>query len=76
MTSVAIVTMTKMMETLPESVQNRALEHLREYLAEVRDEQKWDQLFSQTQTGLIATAQQARKEIAVGMSMPMDFENR
>lgn len=34
-----IVTMTKMMGTLPETVQNRALEHLRAYIAEIGDEQ-------------------------------------
>lgn len=74
MASTAIVTMTKMMETLPESTQNQALEHLRDYIAEIQAEQKWDKLFSQTQDQLIAAARQARKEIAAGMSMPMDFD--
>lgn len=74
MTSAAIVTMTKMMETLPETVQNQALAQLREYIAELQAERKWDELFSQTQNQLIAAAQQARKEIAAGRSKPMDFD--
>lgn len=74
MSSAAIVTMTKMMETLPETVQNQALVHLRDYIAELQAERKWDELFSQTQNQLIAAAKQARQEIAAGMSKPMDFE--
>lgn len=74
MTSAAIVTMTKMMETLPETVQNQALVHLRDYIAEIQAERKWDELFNQTQNQLIAAAKQARKEIAAGLSKPMDFD--
>ncbi|MCB0108804.1 MAG: hypothetical protein KDE50_30300 [Caldilineaceae bacterium] len=74
MGSAAIVTMTKMMETLPETAQSRALEHLRDYIAEMQTELKWDELFSQTQNQLIAAAKQAKKEIAAGLSTPMDFE--
>lgn len=74
MASAAIMTMTKMMETLPESAQNQALEYLRNYIAEMQSEQKWDKVFSQTQDNLIAAARQARKEIAAGKSKPMDFD--
>lgn len=74
MTSTAIVTMTKMMETLPEPAQDQALEYLRTYIAEMQSEQKWDRLFSQTQDKLIAAAKQARKEIAEGKAKPMDFD--
>lgn len=74
MTSTTIVTMTKMMETLPESAQEQALEYLRIYIAEMQSEQKWDRLFSQTQDNLIAAARQARKEIAEGKAKPMDFD--
>ena len=38
MSSPAIVTMTKIMETLPEAVQNQALAHLRDYIAEIQAE--------------------------------------
>ena len=74
MTSTAIVTMTKMMETLPEPAQDQALEYIRTYIAEMQSEQKWDRLFSQTQDKLIAAAKQARKEIAEGKAKPMDFD--
>ncbi len=74
MTSVAITTMTKMMETLPEPAQNQALEHLRNYVAEVQSEQKWDTLFGQTQDQLTTAARRARAEIAAGKAQPMDFD--
>ena len=34
MSSNAIITITRMMETLPEALQNQIVEHLREYIAE------------------------------------------
>ena len=73
MTSIAIMTMTKMMEALPEPKQDQALEHLRDYIAEMESEQKWDELFSETQDSLVAAAKQARKEIAEGKAKSMDF---
>ena len=73
MTSTAIVTLTKMMETLPEDAQNQAVEHLRMYIAEMQDEQQWDNLFKKTQNQLIDAAKQARKEIATGRAEPMNF---
>lgn len=76
MTTAAIMTMTKMMETLPEAAQDQALEYLRTYIAEMQSEQKWDRLFSQTQDNLIAAARQARREIAEGKAKPMDFEQQ
>ena len=38
MTSTAIATVVKMMESLPEATQNQVAEHLRSYIAEIRDE--------------------------------------
>ena len=74
MASTAIVTMTKMMETLPEPAQNQAVEHLRHYIAEMESEEKWDKFFSETQGQLVAAARQARKEIAEGKAQLMDFD--
>ncbi len=74
MTSTAIVTLTKMMETLPEEAQNQAVEHLRIYIAEMQDEQQWDTLFKNSQNQLVAAAQQARKEIAAGRAEPMNYD--
>lgn len=69
-----IVTMTKMLESLPEAVQEQAVEHLREYLADLQDELKWDSLFRQTQSQLAAAARRARQEMAQGRAEPMDSE--
>lgn len=74
MTSTAIVTMAKMMETLPEPVQNQVVEHLRGYLAEIQDEIQWDVLFDRTQDKLIAAARRAKQEIAAGQAKPLDYE--
>ena len=75
MTSSAIVTtMAKMLESLPEPIQERTLEHMREYIEDIRDESKWDESFSRTQSNLVAAARQARKEISENKAIPMDLE--
>ncbi|MCA9940563.1 MAG: hypothetical protein KC418_18120 [Anaerolineales bacterium] len=74
MTSTAIITLTKMMETLPEFAQEQAVEHLRDYIAEMQDEIQWDALFKQTQKQLVAAARTAREEIAAGRAKPMDYD--
>jgi hypothetical protein len=74
MSSTAIMTLTRMMETLPESAQNQAVEHLREYIATMQDERDWDELFESTQSQLIVAARQAKDEIAADKSKPMDFD--
>lgn len=70
----AIVTVTKMMESLPEAVQEQVVEHLREYLADLQDELEWDNLFEQTRPQLAAVARRAKQEIAQGRAEPMDYE--
>lgn len=74
MSSNAIVTVVKMMETLPEPMQDRMVDILREYLEEIQDDMLWDELFSRTQNQLIAAAKRARQQIAEGLAKPMDFE--
>jgi hypothetical protein len=74
MSTPAIMTLTKMMETLPVSVQEQAVEHLRDYLAELQDENQWDALYDKTQNQLVETAKRARQEIAEGKAKPMDFK--
>ncbi len=66
MTSTAIATMIKMIETLPETTQNQVMERLRDYVAEIQDEIRWDISFKKTQKQLIAAARRARQEIAAG----------
>lgn len=73
MTPPAVNTIIKMIEQLPESEQDRVAEHLRDYLTDLEDEEKWDEAFARTQDKLIHAAREARKQIAEGKSEPMDF---
>ena len=70
----AIVTVTKMLESLPEAVQEQVVEHLREYLADLQDELTWDSLFQRTQPQLMAAARRAKQEIARGRAQPLDYD--
>lgn len=70
----SIVTVMKMLESLPEAVQAQVVEHLREYIADLQDELQWDSLFERTQPQLAAAARRAKQEIAQGHAQPMDYE--
>ena len=70
----AITTAVKMLEALPETAQNQVIEHMREYIATLRDEQQWDAQFQYTQPRLSKAAQQARQQIAEGKAQPLDIE--
>ena len=72
MSSTAVVTVVEMMESLPEPVQDRVADHLREYIENLRDEVQWDSTFKKTQAQLIAAAQRAKQEIAAGQAKPLD----
>jgi uncharacterized iron-regulated protein len=74
MSSPAITTVIKMMESLSEDVQDRVAEHLREYLEDMQDELKWDNSFKKTQRKLTESAQRAKREIAEGLAKPMDYD--
>lgn len=74
MSSTAIATLTKMIESLPESVQHQVVEHVREYLDDLQDELQWDALFKKTQPQLVAAARRAKQEIAQGLAQPMDYD--
>jgi hypothetical protein len=65
--------MIKMMESLPASVQDQVVEHLREYLEDLRDELRWDRAFQDTQTQLMAAARRAKQEKAQGQARPLDM---
>jgi type I site-specific restriction endonuclease len=73
MSSAAITTLIKMIETLPESTQTQVVEHLRDYIAEIQDEQQWDSAFQRAQQELIAAARRAKQEMIGGKSAPMDY---
>jgi len=67
-------TVMKMLEPLPEHAQDRVLEHLHEYIAELKDKMQWDESFERTQTNLVSAAKQVRKQISVGKSMPLKID--
>lgn len=69
-----ISTVIKMIESLPETAQDRVVEHLREYIEDLRDELQWDSLFKKTQPQLIAAAKRAKQEIAAGNAKPLDYD--
>ncbi|MBO1351603.1 MAG: hypothetical protein EBE86_031455 [Hormoscilla sp. GUM202] len=74
MSSENITTVIQMMESLPEAAQAQLIDHLREYIKNLRDELEWDNLFEKTQSQLINAAQQARQDIAAGKAQPMDYD--
>jgi hypothetical protein len=74
MVTSAVRTIIKMIEMLPESDQDRVAEHLREYLAELEDDEKWDEAFAKSQDKLVHAAREARKQLAKGKSEAMDFD--
>lgn len=74
MSSTAITTLVKMVESLPEPVQDRVVDHLREYIEDLQDELEWDITFKGTQSQLVAAARLARQQIAEGQAKPMDYD--
>jgi glycerate-2-kinase len=74
MSSPAITTIVKMVESLPDELQEQVVEHVRAYLAEIEEEKRWDKSFKRTKNNLVAAARKAKEEIAAGMSTPMDYE--
>ena len=71
----ASITMMKMIESLPEPMQERALEHMQQYIEDIRDELNWNESFGNSQNKLIAAARQAREEIMQGKATPMNVED-
>ncbi len=65
-----LATVTKMLEMLPDPMQERVVEHLREYIEDIRDEIEWDEQFKKTQEGLTRAAREARNQIANGKAKP------
>jgi len=71
MTSKTIDTIIKMLEPLPNDLQEQVVEHIREYITDLEDEKRWDASFKRTQDNLVAAARKAKQEIASGRSIPM-----
>ncbi len=74
MSSTAIATVIKIMESLPENAQERVVDHLREYIEDLRDEMQWDIHFAETQEELEDAAKRAKRKIAEGQAKPLDYE--
>ena len=54
MDTAAATTMMKILESLPDQLQEDVVEHMRDYVEDIRDETKWKELFSRTKDRLIA----------------------
>ncbi|MBD2329964.1 hypothetical protein [Alkalinema sp. FACHB-956] len=76
MSSPAITTIVKMVESLPDELQEQAVEHVRAFLAEIEEEKRWEDSFKRTKQNLVAAARKAKEEIAAGLSTPMDYEQQ
>lgn len=74
MASAASMTIAKMLETLPEPLQEEFVEHAREYIEERRDEVRWTEAFGRTQGKPAEAARQARHQIAAGKARPLSLE--
>ncbi|MGB8699910.1 MAG: hypothetical protein WCD18_10885 [Thermosynechococcaceae cyanobacterium] len=74
MSSTAITTVVKMMESLQADVQDRVVEHIREYVSDLQDEAQWEESFHRTQENLVAAARRAKQEIAEGQASAMDYD--
>ncbi|MEG3954868.1 hypothetical protein [Microcoleus sp. herbarium2] len=74
MSSRAIATSVKIMESLPETLQDKVVEHLREYLEYLRDEEQWNLSCENTQQSLIIAAQRAKQEIFAEKAQPLDID--
>jgi len=72
MASTAVATVMKMIESLPADAQERVVEHLRDYLEDMKDDAKWDHAFKKTQPQLVAAARRAKREIADGRAKPLN----
>ena len=53
MSSEAIATVVKMLETLPDSTQNQVAEHLQSYIADLQDELRWHTAFAIMESRLV-----------------------
>ena len=74
MPSSTMATIIKMIELLPENQQENIAEHLREYIADLEDEIRWDNKFRNTQSELSKIAKGVRKEISEGKTQGFNYD--
>jgi hypothetical protein len=75
MSSEAIATVVKMMETLPDATQNQVADYLQAYITDLQDELRWDASFANTQSRLIQQARLAKQQIAEGKAQPLNIDD-
>jgi hypothetical protein len=73
MSSKAIATVQKMLESLPEEAQERVVEHLREYILDLQDELEWDALLAHSRAAYCGSPPCQRGNCC-WQSRTMDFE--
>jgi len=73
MSDTTIATISKMLEQLPSPAQERVVEHMQEYIADLHDELHWEEQFEASQAQLVSAAQKAREQISEGQSTPLDI---
>lgn len=66
MSSATIATILKMVESLPNELQEKVVEPIRDYITDLEDDKRWDVSFERTQDNLVAAAPKAKQEIAAG----------
>jgi hypothetical protein len=71
MSAEAITTVVKMMETLPDNAQSQVVEYIKNYIADLQEELRWDENFKKTESNLIQKARLAKKQIAEGKARPL-----
>jgi hypothetical protein len=69
MSAETITTIVKMVESLPDDLQERVAEHLREYIADLENDARWESSFRRTHNNLVAATRQAKREITEGKSI-------
>jgi hypothetical protein len=67
-------TITKMIQALPESLQERVLEEIKPIIAEALDEAEWQMQFERSEERMIAIARNAKQAIKEGKAEPMDYK--
>lgn len=72
MSSTTIETLVKMMESVPDSAKDQVLERLRQYLADVLDDIRWDETYKHSQAPLESMAREAMAEFDAGLTRPFD----
>ena len=63
----------KLLESLPEELQEHVVTKLSKLVDDARDESRWKELFSHD-SQLRAAARRARQDIAAGHAADMDYE--